>query len=228
MSSPTLGASSLSKKVTTIGASAACVALLAVHGAALFAMRDAIALRQLLWLGLAPLLADILSGLLHWAADTRGSESTPILGPRFIRPFRVHHLNADDILSRPFFDLNGDVALVIVPMLALAFLAPPPLRLFLVALAVCILPTNQIHQWAHRPDPPRFVRLLQSCRLILPRSEHQLHHTEPHRSHYCITTGWANGMFDRALALGSPRTALRSRLAAGRSEQTAASRTTDN
>jgi hypothetical protein len=32
--------------------------------------------------------------------------------------------------------------------------------------------TNQIHQWAHMPHPPRVVRALQAVGLLLGRSEH--------------------------------------------------------
>ena len=37
------------------------------------------------------LLADLFSGLVHWALDSFGSVRTPIFGPAFIRPFREHH-----------------------------------------------------------------------------------------------------------------------------------------
>jgi ubiquitin-conjugating enzyme E2 variant len=182
---------------TKISAFAACGALLAIHAAALYSLRREIEAPHLLALALAPFLADVLSGLVHWTADTWGSETTPILGRRFIRPFRVHHLNGADILSRPFIDLNGDVALGIVPLLGVALLAPAPLRLFLVVLSLCILPTNQIHQWAHSDRVPRLVGVLQRRRLILTRPDHQRHHTEPFRSHYCITTGWMNPFFEK-------------------------------
>lgn len=199
MSQPVLGASTLSQKATALTAFGAGGTLLGVHFAALWAQRGGISVWHLLFLPLAPVLADLISGLVHWSADTFGSESTPIVGRRFIRPFRVHHLNGEDILSRRFIDLNGDVALGVLPLLIAAFLAPAPLRLFLVALALCILPTNQIHQWAHRAQAPRLVRFLQRSRLILRRSDHLLHHTQPYRSHYCITTGWANALFDRVI-----------------------------
>jgi hypothetical protein len=197
MSLPTLGTASFSTRATTIGAFAACGALMAIHVDALYSLRREIEVQHLLMLALAPFLADVLSGLVHWAADTWGSETTPILGRRFIRPFRVHHLNGADIVSRPFIDLNGDVALGIVPLLAGALLAPAPLRLFLVALSLCILPTNQIHQWAHSDRVPRIVCVLQRWRLILSQPDHQMHHTEPFRSHYCITTGWMNPFFEK-------------------------------
>ena len=152
----------------------------------------------------ALLLADFGSGLVHWGADTWGSERMPVLGPRFLRPFRVHHSNPDDILRRGFVDLNGDVALLGLPLLAGGLLIPLSdgagrlATVFCVALGACTLPTNQIHQWAHRSEPPRWVRWLQRRGLILSRERHALHHTAPYTTDYCITTGWCNRALARA------------------------------
>ena len=52
----------------------------------------------------AGLAADLLSGLVHWGADTWGRETLPVLGRRFLRPFRVHHINPADFLRRDFID----------------------------------------------------------------------------------------------------------------------------
>ena len=158
---------------------------------------------------LAWIAEDLLSGLTHWSADTFGTEETLFLGTRFIRSFRVHHINANDILVRPFAQLNGDVALGVLPILVATFFVPPASRLFLVLLALFILPTNQIHQWAHRPAAPRIVRVMQRLRLILGPDEHRRHHTEPNRSHYCITTGWCNAPLERTQVLARVERGLR-------------------
>jgi len=139
------------------------------------------------------LLADFASGIVHWAADTWGSVSMPLLGRRFLHPFRVHHTNPDDFLLRDPIDCNGDVAMLNLPILLAMFLATPGnVAVFLLAFAIAALPTNQVHQWAHRPDPPRLVRWLQRLGLLLNPSAHQRHHREPHTANYCIATGWCN------------------------------------
>ena len=146
----------------------------------------------------ALLLADFASGIVHWGADTWGSERMPVLGRRFLRPFRIHHLNPDDILRRGFVDLNGDIALLGLPLLVGGLLIPLSdaagalAIVFCVSLGACGLPTNQIHQWAHRSEAPPWVRWLQRRGLILSRERHALHHAAPYTTHYCITTGWCN------------------------------------
>ena len=153
---------------------------------------------------LALLLADFTSGIVHWGADTWGSEQMPVLGRRFLKPFRIHHLNPDDILRRGFVDLNGDVALLGLPLLAAGLLIPLSdvsgrvSTVFCVALGACALPTNQIHQWAHRSEVPPWVRWLQRWGLILSPERHALHHAAPYTTHYCITTGWCNPALTRA------------------------------
>lgn len=142
--------------------------------------------------------ADFGSGLVHWAADTWGRDDVPIIGPRLLVPFRVHHINPDDFLRRSFVDTNGDVALLAVPLLAALFLLPIETQwgaasaLFGLSFAGVGMMTNQIHQWAHMPSAPRAVRLLQGTGVLLGRRQHASHHDRPYDAHYCITTGWCN------------------------------------
>ena len=146
----------------------------------------------------ALLAADLLSGLVHWSADTWGSERWPVVGPRILRPFRLHHVNPDDLLRRSSVECNGDVAVVCVAVMLTALTLPAvgepwaSLGLFLVSLSGWTLPVNQVHQWAHDADRPAVVRWLQRSRLILSGPAHSVHHGAPYASHYCILTGWWN------------------------------------
>jgi ubiquitin-conjugating enzyme E2 variant len=147
----------------------------------------------------AAVAADFVSGLVHWTADTWFSETMPVLGRRFLRPFRVHHVNPDDFLRRDVIDCNADVAMLNIPILAAALMVPvatdagAAASLGLAAFAAVSLPTNQVHQWAHMPVPPAPIRWLQRHRLILSVDDHARHHREPFVANYCIATGWCNG-----------------------------------
>lgn len=146
------------------------------------------------------LLADFLSGLIHWGADTWGSESMPVLGKRLLHPFRVHHVNPGDFLQRRFLDTNGDVAAFAVPLLLVALQMPLTTELwfaaavFTASFSVVGVMTNQIHQWAHMRKAPRPVRWLQRLGVILSHEAHEQHHRPPYVANYCITTGWCNGL----------------------------------
>jgi ubiquitin-conjugating enzyme E2 variant len=146
--------------------------------------------------------ADFGSGLIHWAADTWGRDDCPIIGPRLLVPFRVHHVNPDDFLRRRFVDTNGEVAAIAVPVLVLLNAVPFDTGWGAAAavfgFAFCALGslTNQIHQWSHMPSPPACIRELQAWGVLLGRTEHAAHHSRPYDRHYCITTGWCNRPLD--------------------------------
>src|SRR4051812_4331971 len=80
-------------------------------------------------LGLTALCAyvatDMISGDVHWAADTVGHEDVPFLGLNFIRPFREHHTDQKAITHHDFVETNGNNCIVVFLPLALAFLALP-------------------------------------------------------------------------------------------------------
>eukprot|EP01114_Cavostelium_apophysatum_P005549 TRINITY_DN16737_c0_g1_i1.p1 TRINITY_DN16737_c0_g1~~TRINITY_DN16737_c0_g1_i1.p1 ORF type:complete len:275 (-),score=29.71 TRINITY_DN16737_c0_g1_i1:45-869(-) len=148
----------------------------------------------------AMLLGDLLSGILHWTADTWGSFDTPFVGQTFIRSFREHHLDPFRITVHDTIETNGDNALIVLlPLAALAF---ADLRvgnatdLFVVSFASCLALwaalTNQFHKWAHMVKPPKVIAFLQDIRFILPRKEHQVHHHNPFDRYYCIANGWLN------------------------------------
>jgi ubiquitin-conjugating enzyme E2 variant len=150
-------------------------------------------------------LADLVSGVVHWWADRIASEDTPIFGPAFVRPFREHHEDPLGICRNDWVETNGNTCIAMLPFLLAACLWPPPQPLgggllfsssAFVALALWSGLTNQIHCWAHQPRPPRVVRALQRAGLLLSSGHHARHHTPPFARHYCITTGWLNPLLD--------------------------------
>ncbi len=153
------------------------------------------------------LLADFLSGFVHFLGDSFGSETTPILGKAFIEPFRTHHIDPEDITRHGFIQTNGHNCLVSLPVMMImahvVFNSALHSTLIAFAFATCyvlilgVFFTNQFHKWAHMPQSPRFITFLQRTRLILSPSHHHVHHTAPFRRYYCITTGWLNLFLDK-------------------------------
>ncbi len=152
------------------------------------------------------LAADAAGGLAHWFCDRFLEEDTWVLGPLLIAPFREHHLDPQAMTRHGFLELNGNSALALAPVLALALWCWPSgeassgalfFGSFLVVFTIAAFATNQLHCWAHRLDPPAAVRWLQRRGLVLSPEAHARHHAPPHDRAYCVTTGWLNRGLDR-------------------------------
>jgi len=151
-------------------------------------------------------LADLISGIVHWMGDTFGTETTPIAGARFIAPFREHHVNPTAMVEHGVLELVGNTAIVSLPAIAAVFhLAHPAdggtgrlaLSTLVLATLVGTLLTNLLHRWAHVDEPPHAIALLQRWGLVLTPEHHDRHHSEPFDRWYCITTGWADLVIER-------------------------------
>ena len=147
------------------------------------------------------LLADLISGLVHWFADEFFDEDTPLLGPLLIYGFRDHHRNPRDIVTHRFVSVCGYNALATLPVLAALLLWPATdgigraVHALLLATSLSVAITNQLHKWAHAERAPRWVRWLQRHGLILPPEHHARHHARGDRA-YCVTAGWLNPALD--------------------------------
>lgn len=144
------------------------------------------------------LMADFVSGFVHWMADTWGSSNMPALGKAFVRPFREHHVDEKAITRHDFIETNGNNCLISIPV-AIMCVAMPHTSTAWVFLAgslgsmiFWVMATNQFHKWSHLDHPPALISFLQRVHLILPPAHHQIHHTAPYNKYYCITVGWLN------------------------------------
>ena len=154
------------------------------------------------------IIADFLSGLVHWAADTYGSPATPILGPNFITPFRWHHIKPMDMCKYPFIETIANSCMLglfldIFVLIPLAhFYVEKNLVVFGLIMmlnftAIATVMANQFHKWAHALRPPYVAVVLQKMKLILGPRHHDTHHTSPFDTYYCVTSGWCNYFLHR-------------------------------
>lgn len=149
-------------------------------------------------------MADFVSGFVHWLGDTWGSTDMPILGNALIRPFREHHVDEKAITRHDYIETNGANCMVAVPVAALCVLIPLEIEgwrsfaLFSVvamsSMIFWVMMTNQFHKWAHLDEEkiPRWLKTLHTWHVVLPPAHHQTHHTAPFETYYCITNGWLN------------------------------------
>ncbi|MBA2661162.1 MAG: kua-ubiquitin conjugating enzyme hybrid localization domain protein [Bradymonadaceae bacterium] len=185
-------------------------AFLSVIGLRAVAGFVTVSLYQALWIGslsaiLGYIAADFVSGFVHWMGDTFGDIDMPVLGAAFIKPFRDHHVDPEDITRHDFIEVNGNNSLVLLIIFVPAFFlfkeASNLWHLFMLSFTVFfafgIFMTNQFHKWAHLPERPAWIVRLQSLSLILAPDNHNIHHTSPFDTYYCITNGWLNPLLHR-------------------------------
>src|SRR6187549_974018 len=98
------------------------------------------------------LVADLLTGLVHWFCDTFFDETTPIIGPGLIAPFREHHRDPLLMTRHTFLELTGSSFRGLAPLLALFVwrgdMVPAFANAFVFALSVGAVSTNLLHRWA--------------------------------------------------------------------------------
>ncbi|MBY0494002.1 MAG: fatty acid desaturase family protein [Cyanobacteria bacterium] len=161
----------------------------------------ALAIGALAMLSAGYVMADLLTGFVHWFCDTFFDETTPLIGPALIAPFREHHRDPLLMTQHGFLELTGSSFRGLAPLLMLIVWMGQPLPVhvnaFVFALATGAVCTNLLHRWAHEPAPPAFARVLQSTGLVLTPVRHARHHAPPYAAGYCVTSGWLNPICER-------------------------------
>jgi len=144
------------------------------------------------------LVADFLTGVVHWFEDTYGLPSWPLLGKAVIEPNIHHHLQPQDLANSTFWQRNYQALVPLVVVLGLLWWfvgsGAWPIMLTLVLAAV----GNEVHVWNHRKPSgnPWFVRFLQaSCVIQTPR-QHAQHHRAPYDRYFCTLTNLTNEVLE--------------------------------
>ena len=153
---------------------------------------------MLVWeLMLVVLMADFVSGFVHWAEDAYARPDMPWL-KKIAEENLLHHQRPRDFLRNTWWQSSYDLMLIgaVVLLLASWFNS---LTWHVVLFVVLSVNANQVHKWAHRnrTENPRWVVWLQkTCLLQTPR-HHSQHHRGNNDTHYCVLTNLLNPVLDR-------------------------------
>lgn len=150
------------------------------------------------------ILADFITGAVHWFCDSFFNEKTPVIGRLIINPFREHHLYPLLITEDKFIEQDTTSFFIFMPFLYHAVFignnyldSPNLIHIHFLLFGVCIgtFCTNLFHKWAHQKNENIIISKLQKLGLILSYDNHMKHHNNYSRS-YCVTSGILNPILD--------------------------------
>ena len=156
------------------------------------------ALRAVLWITACVLLADLITGMVHWAEDHYGDPAWPILGQLVFAPNLEHHEKPRAFLAGGWWGANWPQIILAVAV-AGGTAAVGWLTWQLALVLTLLANANTVHQWAHMTvkETPRLVGWMQRMRLIQDRIHHGGHHGGRRDTAYCALTPWVNPVVDR-------------------------------
>ena len=147
----------------------------------------------------AILLADFLSGLVHWVEDTFWTEDSPLVGGWIVRPNTLHHRDGLAFTRYTWLQSSWDLAVAGLLILAIAWFRDS-LSWYVALFAFVGANANQVHKWSHmaQRDVPRWVKALQKLHLLQSPAHHAVHHRGNRNTHYCVVTDLVNPVLDGA------------------------------
>ncbi|MEP7100512.1 MAG: fatty acid desaturase CarF family protein [Burkholderiales bacterium] len=150
--------------------------------------------------GVAVLMADFVSGVVHWAEDAyarfKPQRKLPLINTIALDN-DLHHRRPRDFLARSWWASSWDLALIGLALLAAAQ-AFGFLSCALLVFVVLTVNANQMHKWTHRNprENPWWVTQLQRVYVLQTPRHHGRHHSGEKNSHYCVVTNFLNPLLE--------------------------------
>lgn len=146
------------------------------------------------------LIADLFSGVIHWAEDTY-ARYKPQRKVRLInviaRDNETHHRRPRAFLERTWWQSSWDLVLFGAAIAAAAY-ALGHLSWAVMIFVVLSVNANQMHKWSHKNprENPRLITWLQRLHLLQSPRHHGRHHSGSKDSHYCVVTNFLNPLLE--------------------------------
>ncbi len=147
----------------------------------------------LLWL-----LADFITGIVHWWEDAYGNPQWPILGKYIIQPNMQHHKSPRNLLQGSYWDhINTSLFGGIIFIATVWFCGWHSWQM--IACVIFCMQANEIHAITHRTDKENgaIVVWLQKIGIIQKRKTHGWHHKAPYDTNFCIMTEFLNPVLNK-------------------------------
>ncbi len=145
----------------------------------------------------AVLLADFVSGFIHWLEDTYAKPGMPFIHQIAVEN-ELHHEKPRAFLAKSWWQSSWDSVLAVTLLVAIVWYAgflSWPVVLF----AVLAANANQLHKWTHQnaQEKPRIVTRMQKWNILQTCRHHAKHHSGDKNTHYCVVTNILNPVLER-------------------------------
>lgn len=143
------------------------------------------------------LLADFVSGFVHWAEDAYARPGMPLIS-KIAEENLLHHRKPRAFLARNWWESSADLLAIGVVVLATAWWLDA-LDVWVVLFVLVAVNANQIHKWTHmnRREVPRVIGWLQRLYILQSPRAHARHHTGNKDSDYCVITHISNPLLEK-------------------------------
>ena len=143
------------------------------------------------------IIADFISGFVHWWEDTYGNPNWPVLGKYLVEPNLLHHSQPRAFLKGSYWERNN-TALIFAALLIALPACFGWYSWFYTAIVLLASQSNEIHRKAHQSDKENgwLICFLQRIGLLQSRRHHGWHHAAPYDCHYCIITNYLNPLLE--------------------------------
>ncbi len=145
------------------------------------------------------LIADFISGFVHWLEDAYARPEMPLVG-KIAEENLLHHSKPRDFLKKNWWQSSYDLIGIGLVVCAGAWLIYGSVNVWLLLLLVISINANQIHKWAHqnRTERPWLISKLQDWKVLQGARQHGKHHSGHKNTYYCVITNVLNPVLERA------------------------------
>lgn len=143
------------------------------------------------------LVADFITGLIHWIEENYCDESFPIIGSRICAPNIQHHkdptlmVRMGGIITTNWQSMSASLLVCLLLWSIGLYHWSVLLTLILTGIG------NQIHLFNHQTKSNYWVTWLKDSGLIQSQKQHNIHHIPPHKKCYCVLINFNNSWMDR-------------------------------
>lgn len=147
----------------------------------------------LLWL-----LADFITGIVHWWQDAYGNPTWPIVGKYVVKPNLKHHKDPRGMLKDSYWQKTGASFIVGIILISVFYLAGWHSWRMVLCILMCTQ-GNEIHAMGHRSDKEngKLIVGLQNIGVIQTRRTHGWHHKAPYDTNFCVMTEFLNPVLNK-------------------------------